>query len=204
MKLKGLVDEDFVQYKKPSMFIITPYCTFKCDKEAGCNVCQNSDLAAAPIIEIESTELVKRFYENPITEAVVFGGLEPFDSFEEMTEFLSLLVCGASVYHKSIPDIVIYTGYYPSEIKDKVNAYSTYKNAGAKVIIKYGRFIPDRPTRIDKNLEVELASNNQFAVDMFNLPKGDEDSFLYGLEMYYKTMPPEEIKGLEDSINGSS
>lgn len=189
MKLKGLVDEDFVQYKKPSMFIIAPYCSFKCDKEAGCEVCQNSDLAAAPIIEIEPTELVKRFYENPITEAVVFGGLEPFDSFEEMTEFLSLLVCGASVYQKPIPDIVIYTGYYFSEIKNKVNAYSTYKNAGAKVIIKYGRFIPNRPSRFDEVLGVELASNNQFAVDMFNLPKGDEDSILYQLEMYYKTIP---------------
>ena len=53
MKIKGLVDEDFVQYQKPSMFIIAPYCSFKCDKEAGCEVCQNSDLAAAPIIEID-------------------------------------------------------------------------------------------------------------------------------------------------------
>lgn len=61
MKLKGLVDEDFVQYKKPSMFVIAPYCTFKCDKEAGCNVCQNSDLAAAPIIEMDDIDIWIRY-----------------------------------------------------------------------------------------------------------------------------------------------
>ena len=164
MRVKGIIDEDFVNYKKPSMFIATSKCDFKCDKEAGCQVCQNSDLANSPIIEIESTELVKRFYENPITEAVVFGGLEPFDSFEEMTEFLSLLICGAFVYQKPVPDIVIYTGYYFSEIKNKVNAYLTYKNAGAKVIIKFGRFIPNQKSHYDAVLGVDLASDNQEAV----------------------------------------
>jgi hypothetical protein len=39
MVIKGIVDEDFVNYKKPSMFIIMPYCDFKCDKEAGCSIC---------------------------------------------------------------------------------------------------------------------------------------------------------------------
>ena len=72
MKIKALIDEDVVQYKKPSMFIGMPNCNFKCDKEAGCQVCQNSDLATAPIIEIKPTELVRRFYENPITEAIPF------------------------------------------------------------------------------------------------------------------------------------
>ena len=79
MKLKGLVDEDFVQYKKPSMFIIAPYCTFKCDKEAGCNVCENSALTAAPIIEMDDIDIWHRYDSNPITEAIVFGGLEPFE-----------------------------------------------------------------------------------------------------------------------------
>jgi len=35
MIIKGLIDEDFVNYKKPSMTIMMPYCTFKCDKEYG-------------------------------------------------------------------------------------------------------------------------------------------------------------------------
>ena len=35
MKLKGLIDEDFVNYKDPSLFLIFPFCTFKCEKECG-------------------------------------------------------------------------------------------------------------------------------------------------------------------------
>ena len=33
MKIKGLMTEDFVNYKKVSMTIIFPYCTFKCGKD---------------------------------------------------------------------------------------------------------------------------------------------------------------------------
>ena len=32
MIIKGLIDEDFINYKKPSMVIEFPYCNFKCDK----------------------------------------------------------------------------------------------------------------------------------------------------------------------------
>ena len=41
MILKGLIDEDFVNYKKPAMVLEFPYCSFKCDKECGRQVCQN-------------------------------------------------------------------------------------------------------------------------------------------------------------------
>lgn len=37
--LKGLVEEDFINYKKPSMFLIFPYCSFKCDEECGRDIC---------------------------------------------------------------------------------------------------------------------------------------------------------------------
>ena len=33
MIIKQLIDEDFVNYKVPSMFIAFPRCTFKCEKE---------------------------------------------------------------------------------------------------------------------------------------------------------------------------
>jgi hypothetical protein len=33
MEIKGLVDEDFVNYYKVGMFIIFPNCTFKCGKK---------------------------------------------------------------------------------------------------------------------------------------------------------------------------
>ena len=89
MKVKNLIDEDFVNYKEPSMFIATSQCTFKCDKEVGCQVCQNSQLAAAPSVEISAAELWERYLNNPITSAVVIAGLEPFDTPDDLIAFLS-------------------------------------------------------------------------------------------------------------------
>ena len=36
--VKGIIFEDFVNYKKPSMVIEMPYCDFKCDKEYGSQI----------------------------------------------------------------------------------------------------------------------------------------------------------------------
>ena len=41
MFVKGIIDEDFVNYKKPVMYIAFPCCSFKCDKENGARYCQN-------------------------------------------------------------------------------------------------------------------------------------------------------------------
>ena len=164
MKIKGIVDEDFTNYKKPSMFIIMPTCSFKCDKECGKPVCQNSELAAVPVIDINPVELANRFYNNPITEAIVFGGLEPFDSFGDMCEFLSIVTSLYNVCYdiKTPPDIVIYTGYYPYEIKDKLHTLKTYLSDGIdNIIVKFGRFVPDDYPIFDGELGVKLASMNQ-------------------------------------------
>ena len=172
MKIKNLIDEDFVNYKKPSMFIGAPYCDFKCEKECGKQICQNSDLAAAPSIEIEPMEIVDRFNSNPITEAIVFGGLEPLYApnrhvhiFHYFSGFISELNEGT--------DLVVYTGYYPEEIH-----YSDFQFWGSMtdaikghLIFKFGRFIPDRPSRYDDVLGVTLASDNQFAFD-YSIPRG--------------------------------
>ena len=167
MEIVNLIDEDFVQYKKPSMFIGFPTCTFKCDKECGKPICQNSSLAAAPHIEMDYVEIAKRFYENPITEAVVFGGLEPFDSFPDMIEMITqLFVCRALYPGAPKPDIVIYTGYYPVEIEDKLKAMKIYNHSWDNIIIKFGRFIPDQKSTFDSVLGVELASQNQYALPL--------------------------------------
>ena len=60
MFIKGLIDEDFINYKKPSMYIAFPKCDFKCDYEAGCSVCQNSDLARGTVIDIQYHMIVSR------------------------------------------------------------------------------------------------------------------------------------------------
>ena len=153
MLIKNLLDEDFVNYSKPSMFIGFNSCTFKCDKECGKPVCQNSELAKAPSIDIDPLEIVERYISNPITEAIVCGGLEPFDTFGDLTTLVFLF------RHCTQDDIVIYTGYYPNEIAPRLQELSRYSN----IIIKFGRFIPDRPQKYDEVLGIELSSDNQYA-----------------------------------------
>ena len=164
MKIKGLVDYDICNYFKPSMFIIFPKCSFKCDKECGLAVCQNSQLAKEAEIEISEDEIVKRYLENPLTHAFVFGGLEPFDSFEDLK---ALLECIRNKYNCQ-DDIVIYTGYTEDELvhsaRTTLHDYYFYiSNHFSNIIIKFGRFVPNQEKHYDITLGVELASPNQYA-----------------------------------------
>lgn len=154
MKIKGIIDEDFVNYKKPSMFIAFPTCSFKCDKEAGCSICQNSRLANEPDIEISFLEIVSRYVKNPITKAVVFGGLEPFDSI-----WLLRLIREFRLYTND--EIVIYTGYTEQELRDDGILEDMEK--AKNIIIKFGRFVPNQEKHYDEVLGIELASPNQYA-----------------------------------------
>ena len=162
MKVKQIIFEDFINYKKPSMLIATPVCSFKCDKECGWPICQNSELAAAPSIEIDDYEIIKKFNDNPITEAIILAGLEPFDSFEETLGFIQ------KFRQTNSNDIVIYTGYYPNEISEKLKVLKRNKN----IIVKFGRFIPARPHTFDEVLGVELSSDNQYASELDKQPLG--------------------------------
>jgi hypothetical protein len=157
MQIKGLKDEDFVNYKKPSMFIIFPFCSFKCDKENGCNLCQNSSLAQEPIIDIGIANILARYYNNPITSAIVCGGLEPFDSPEDLLELVHIV---RDLYAWN-DDIVIYTGYTEKELKHTkiFKQITNYKN----IIIKFGRFIPNQSSHYDEILGIKLSSDNQYA-----------------------------------------
>lgn len=153
MKLKFIVTEDFVNYKKPSLFIGFSNCTFKCDKECGRAVCQNGALAQAPSYEVSIGTVINYYLKNDITEAIVIGGLEPFDDW---TDLLGLII---NLRYRTPEPIVIYTGYNEDEIQDKLEILKYYEN----IVIKFGRFIPDRPKKFDELLGVELASDNQYA-----------------------------------------
>lgn len=155
MKIKGIIPEDFSNYKRPSMFIITSQCSFKCDKEAGVRCCQNSDLAATPSKEIQDDDIIKAYLKNPITKAIVFGGLEPFDQIDELEAFIK---CLRTTY--SCPDIVvIYTGYNAEEISQDIDRIKSFEN----IVIKFGRYIPEGTKKFDEVLGVYLASDNQYA-----------------------------------------
>lgn len=155
MKVKGIIDEDFVNYKKPSMVVMFPNCSFKCDKECGKQVCQNSALATAPDINITYPGVVTRYQTNPITQAIVFAGLEPFDSYYETISLIKEFRRAGVT-----DDIVIYTGYTEKEADKFVTPQLTKL---APLIIKYGRFIPNMGKHYDEILGVNLASDNQYA-----------------------------------------
>lgn len=155
MKVKGVVSEDFVNYKIPSMYISTSVCDFKCDRESGLSCCQNSSLAHTETKEISDVFIIERYLQNPITRAIVFGGLEPFDQFEELHEFLIKL---RHQYHCN-DTVVIYTGYNKTEISSMISELIPLGN----IIVKFGRFIPNQPKHFDDVIGVELASDNQSA-----------------------------------------
>ena len=156
MILKEIKDEDFVNYRKPSMFLGFPRCSFKCDKESKKQVCQNGALTTYPNINVPLDEIIERYINNPITEAIVIGGLEPFDTFEQLYEFVK------AFREVADDDIVVYTGYYEDEIEDMVD-----KIASFHVIIKFGRFIEGQTKHYDTVLGIELASENQYAEEFW-------------------------------------
>ena len=156
LHLSSLLDEDTVNYKKCSMFLGAVSCSFKCCSEAKLpkTVCQNSSLYKSEVIEIPISSVIKRYLGNPLTSAVVWGGLEPFDQYIELREFIT-------EFRKfSKDDIVIYTGYEPDEISFELSVLKEIPN----IIIKFGRYLPNQPKHYDKVLGVDLASLNQRGV----------------------------------------
>lgn len=155
MLVKTIIDEDFTNYKKSSMFIATCYCNWKCCIEQCLDksICQNSEIAKQKNIEISADEIFSRYNSNLITNALVIGGLEPFLQFEEIYE---LIKCFRD--NNCLDDIVIYTGYYDYEISNEINVLKQYPN----IIIKFGRFIPNQKPHYDNVLGVNLASDNQY------------------------------------------
>ena len=127
MIIKQLLDEDFVNYKKPSMFIGFPVCSWKCEIECGERVCQNSSLANSPNIDISIDSICKRYIENDITQAIVCGGLEPFDSWSDLFSLIK------TIRQATDDDIVIFTGYYKGEIQEYIDLLRQYKN----IIVKF-------------------------------------------------------------------
>lgn len=155
MRVKYILDEDFVNYKKPSMLIGTITCNFKCFTERNLPIekCINYHLVNQKIIDIPDEEILNRYLTNIYTEAIIFGGMEPFLQFDELVNLIK------TFREKTDDDIIIYTGYYKEEIEDKLKILCKYKN----IIIKYGRYIEGNEEHFDKVLGINLVSDNQYA-----------------------------------------
>ena len=157
MKLKGIIETDTVNYKKCCMTLEFPICKgFKCDKLNGQQVCQNGTLATEPNIEISADDIIKRYLVNPITEAICCQGLDPLDTFDGLVDFVHKL----RILYGCDDTVVIYTGYNKEEIdKEQLSALAYYGN----IILKFGPYLMNRPSRYDDLLGVTLASDNQYA-----------------------------------------
>jgi hypothetical protein len=149
MKLKTIVDESFDNYKTCSMLVAFPKCSFKC----GACLCHNSPLALAEEKEVSFEDIAQRYINNPVSNAIVCGGLEPFDSFLDLAD----LICTLR-NHTSDP-IVVYTGYTEDELSEEIE-YIAFRYSN--IIVKFGRYIPGQAPHYDKVLGVELSSDNQY------------------------------------------
>lgn len=154
MLLKGITEEDFTNFKVPSMYIAFPHCTFKCEKECGIHgICQNSSLARSKNLDIDTSKILEHYLNNPITHAIVCAGLEPMDSFDDLLDLLK------NLRTESDDSFVIYTGYTEEELKEKLEILKQYPN----VIVKFGRFRPNEQPHFDETLGINLVSSNQYA-----------------------------------------
>ena len=174
MKVKGIIDEDLVNYKLPSMYIAFPTCSFKCDKENGCNLCQNANLVKEANIEIEKEELIERYLKNDLSAAIVLSGLEPFDSEFDLLPFIDCL----RRQYQCNDTVVIYTGYTEEELENGTFGNNTSRliqrqywemvKSFGNIIVKFGRYRPNEDPHLDSVLGVYLASNNQYAREYKN------------------------------------
>ena len=156
MRVKSIVSERFQDYKLPSMFIATCFCDYKCCTELGLDIgmCQNAPLAQSENIDIPYQTIYEQFINNPITKAVVIGGMEPMIQINEVIDLINLF----RNQGENCP-FVIYTGYYPNEIPEPLERLKQYKN----IIVKFGRYIPNSQSKYDEILGVTRASSNQYA-----------------------------------------
>ena len=152
--LKQIIDMDTINYKKISMVLGFPKCDFKCERECGYPICQNSPLVRYPDIEADIDDLIDRYINDPLTQAVIIQGLEPFDTKSQLYSFIRYF------REKSNDDIVIYTGYTEEELKDDIEDLA---KKTTNIIIKFGRYIPGQEKHRDEVLGVDLASDNQYA-----------------------------------------
>ena len=172
MKILNIIDEDIVNYKKISMYIAFSKCSFKCNIDCGKNICQNFDLRDSKLITVDKDYIINRYLSNPITHAIVIGGLEPFDSYFDLVPFIYSL---RNKYNCS-DDVVIYTGYTEDELEGKtlydyknacnqdilIQSYNELKSLG-NIVVKFGRYKEGDDPHYDEVLGVNLASDNQYA-----------------------------------------
>lgn len=160
MRVRKLLTERYQDYRLPCMYLAACFCDWKCCPDTP-YVCQNHPVAQMPVTDIPDDEILDRYEENPITEAIVIAGLEPL---LQVREVVNLIRCASERGIRTT--FVIYTGYTKKEVRF-IGFFDALKAAGIGdgigVIMKYGRYVQDQQPHFDEVLGVELASGNQYA-----------------------------------------
>ena len=152
-----IIKQDCVNNGKGVTYLIESgiKCTFKCDKESNCQVCHNYALSKNTPKVFYIKDLINDYLSQDLSKSVTFQGLEPLDTLKQHLWF---------IYHFrkiSSDPIYLWTGYNEEECEDLI--YLIKKMKWENIIIKFGRFIPNRPHKYDEVLGVELSSDNQYA-----------------------------------------
>ena len=152
--LIDVVTDNVTDYKKTSLFLVFPYCSGKCGEE-----CQNKNLRKKKIKEFNNKDIITLYQSLNTHNAVVCGGLEPLDSFEELKQLIEDFAKFSSI--KPV-DFVIYTGYDNLTNFDLLQAWKNYAEPGSELIIKQGKYdINHKIPWHSKLLGVDLATSNQ-------------------------------------------
>jgi hypothetical protein len=153
-KLLGKPQTTFNNYKKVALYIpIGLTCSKKCIKNLLGVQCLNEHLYSTPLFNYSISEIINIYQNNCFAESIILSGLEPFDSFDNLINFIHKfrLVCQ--------DDVVIYSGYNKNEINDKIIMLQQFNN----IIVKFGRYTPNQCSRFDEVLGIVLISDNQYA-----------------------------------------
>ena len=71
MLIKGILNGDLINYKKPAMVIEFPFCDFKCERECGEQMCQNSALTTAANIDLSTNKIIWKYFKDEIPEVYI-------------------------------------------------------------------------------------------------------------------------------------
>lgn len=157
MNIFGIEENDTVNNGNFTTFIIQSgiSCTFKCDKESKCQICQNWQIRNQKTMTVDLMKLIERYDKNVLAKSITFQGLEPLDNLKQLLWF---------IYHfrKEHHDpLYIWTGYTEEECEDLIY-FLKDKMKYDNIFIKFGRFVPNCEKHFDKELKVYLASPNQY------------------------------------------
>jgi len=149
MKLKNIIREDYLNYKKCSLYLAFSQCKLYCED------CFNFGLRDQENIIISAKTIIDWHSSNLFEEAIICSGLNPFDSFEDLEELVR--ECYKENYSC---DLIIFTGYEKKDIEDKIYTLTKIKHSDQKIIIKYGRYDKYQVESIyDDNLGIYLPLN---------------------------------------------